>query len=195
MVFMNTSLQIANDGGRGMAAPIDDEKAWRQLLSRDAEGAFFYAVTTTGVFCRLDCRSRLPLRENVRFFGTAEEARAAGFRACKKCAPAEGRPLDRVRAHIEKNLDQPLNINGLARIACLSRAHFIEKFHRETGFSPMAYVRKVRLEHAARAIMSSDVVLREIARQFGFRDEFQFSRVFRRTMGVAPGSLRTRNVN
>ena len=47
---------------------IDAESAWQQLLARDRSGAFFYAVTTTGVFCRPDCRSRRPLRQNVRFF-------------------------------------------------------------------------------------------------------------------------------
>ena len=59
--------------------------------------------TTTGVFCRPSCASRRPLRANVRFFRTAAEAQAAGFRPCKRCKPERcaSSPLDKIRAHIE----------------------------------------------------------------------------------------------
>lgn len=48
----------------------NDETRWNALLSRDpsADGEFFYAVRTTGVFCRPSCASRQPRRENVEFF-------------------------------------------------------------------------------------------------------------------------------
>ena len=57
-----------------------DEQRWQALSKRDAnaDGAFFYGVKTTGVFCRPSCASRQPRRENVDFFATAEAARAAG---------------------------------------------------------------------------------------------------------------------
>ena len=63
---------------------MSEDQAWRQLLARDGKAGFYYGVATTGVFCRPDCGSKLPLRENTRFFETTEEARAAGFRACKR---------------------------------------------------------------------------------------------------------------
>src|SRR3974390_880090 len=114
MVHMNTNTQFAKSeiGAGIMAAPlpaIDPEKAWRQVMARDAAASFFYAVTTTGVVCRPACKSRRPLRSNVRFFRSVDEARAAGFRPCLRCRPANawGSPLDKVRAHIEKNLDTP----------------------------------------------------------------------------------------
>jgi len=66
---------------------LDPELAWAQLLRRDPAATFFYAVTTTGVVCRPACRSRLPLRANVRFFTTLQQARAAGFRPCLRCRP------------------------------------------------------------------------------------------------------------
>ncbi|HEX7760325.1 MAG TPA: Ada metal-binding domain-containing protein, partial [Caulobacteraceae bacterium] len=69
-----------------------DEARWDAVQRRDrqAEGAFVFAVTTTGVYCRPDCSGR-PLRRNVRFFDTIDAARAAGFRACKRCRPDEAR--------------------------------------------------------------------------------------------------------
>src|SRR4051812_41513311 len=66
---------------------IDTDLAWAQLQRRDSAAPFFYAVTTTGVVCRPACRSRLPLRANVRFFTTLQEAHAAGFRPCLRCRP------------------------------------------------------------------------------------------------------------
>ncbi|WP_279608813.1 Ada metal-binding domain-containing protein, partial [Burkholderia anthina] len=70
------------------------------LVARDADadGAFFYAVKTTGVFCRPTCASRMPRRQNVSFFDDPAAARAAGFRACKRCQPErEPREVEIVR--------------------------------------------------------------------------------------------------
>ncbi len=65
-----------------------DEDRWEAALARDpaAVGHFFVGVVTTGVYCKPSCPGR-PKRQNVRFFDTAAEARAAGLRACKRCKP------------------------------------------------------------------------------------------------------------
>ncbi len=59
------------------------------LESRDGSfaGVFFVGVTSTGVYCRPGCRAKVPLQKNCRYFATAEEAEAAGFRPCKLCKP------------------------------------------------------------------------------------------------------------
>ncbi len=86
--------------------PFDSETAWKQFVARDPKARFVYGVTTTGVFCRPGCASRRPLRENVRFLETVVVPQAAGFRACKRCCPANlacaGGTLDKIRGHIEK---------------------------------------------------------------------------------------------
>lgn len=66
----------------------DDEARWAAFQNRDraADGVFIVGVMTTGVYCRPSCSGR-PKRQNVRFFATPEEARAAGLRACKRCRP------------------------------------------------------------------------------------------------------------
>jgi len=68
---------------------VDDDARWEAVKRRDqkADGAFFYSVKTTGVFCRPSCPGRLPLRENVDFHLSADEAERAGFRPCKRCRP------------------------------------------------------------------------------------------------------------
>jgi AraC family transcriptional regulator, regulatory protein of adaptative response / methylated-DNA-[protein]-cysteine methyltransferase len=66
----------------------DDESRWQAVLTRDkaADGVFFSAVRTMGVFCKPSCPGR-PLRKNVIFYETAREAQQAGYRACKRCRP------------------------------------------------------------------------------------------------------------
>ncbi|MFZ4816299.1 MAG: bifunctional DNA-binding transcriptional regulator/O6-methylguanine-DNA methyltransferase Ada [Phototrophicaceae bacterium] len=66
---------------------------WDQLQARDqtADGVFYFAVKTTGIYCRPSCKSRTPKRENVQFFLLPAEAEAAGYRACKRCRPQEAK--------------------------------------------------------------------------------------------------------
>ncbi|HEX5764491.1 MAG TPA: Ada metal-binding domain-containing protein, partial [Woeseiaceae bacterium] len=69
--------------------PATADSWWDAIISRDpaADGSFFYAVRTTGVYCRPTCPSKRPRRANVEFFATGEAAEKAGFRPCKRCSP------------------------------------------------------------------------------------------------------------
>lgn len=71
-----------------MATPAFDV-LYRAMAERSAEfdGVYYTAVRTTGIFCRPTCPARTPLAKNVTFFASAEEALAAGYRACKRCKP------------------------------------------------------------------------------------------------------------
>ena len=68
---------------------IDFDDAYRAVQERDGtqDGRFVTAVLTTGVYWRPSCPARTPLARNVTFFATADEARAAGYRACRRCHP------------------------------------------------------------------------------------------------------------
>ncbi len=58
---------------------------WLTVQRRTRGANFIYAVATTGIYCAPGCPARTPLRRNVRFFATAADAQAAGYRACKRC--------------------------------------------------------------------------------------------------------------
>jgi len=75
-----------------MTAAMSDDGRWAALIGRDRalDGAFWYSVRTTGVYCRPSCAARLPRRENVAFYASCADAERAGFRACKRCRPNEG---------------------------------------------------------------------------------------------------------
>jgi len=64
------------------------DERWAAVAGRDAraDGVFYTAVKTTGVYCKPSCAG-CPLRNNVEFFDTGEAARAAGYRPCKRCKP------------------------------------------------------------------------------------------------------------
>lgn len=68
-----------------------DEQRWNAVVSRDprSDGAFVYAVASTGIFCRPICPARRPLRRNTRFFSDPGTAEVNGFRPCKRCRPAD----------------------------------------------------------------------------------------------------------
>jgi AraC family transcriptional regulator of adaptative response/methylated-DNA-[protein]-cysteine methyltransferase len=125
---------------------FDENRAWEQLCERDGNAQFFYAVATTGVFCRPDCKSRRPLRGNVRFFETTAAAQAAGFRSCKRCRPNSPRrdPLQLIRARIEANLDRAVSLAELGRIAGMSPFTVQRTFKQKMGVSPLQYQRSLR---------------------------------------------------
>ncbi|MGH8081246.1 MAG: Ada metal-binding domain-containing protein, partial [Lysobacter sp.] len=78
-------------------ASLPDWRVCEQArFSRDPrfDGLFFTAVTSTGIYCRPVCPAPAAKRENVKYFGHAAAAEAAGFRPCLRCrpelSPAEG---------------------------------------------------------------------------------------------------------
>jgi AraC family transcriptional regulator, regulatory protein of adaptative response / methylated-DNA-[protein]-cysteine methyltransferase len=146
---------------------MDMDTAWEKLIRRDASADFFYAVTTTGVFCRIGCASRRPRRENVRFFGTVAEASAAGFRACERCRPlSAGAPrlnsLDKIREHIERNLDRCVPLAELARVAGMSPFTVQRAFKQKMGVSPLQYQRALRAGRMRAALKEGDSVTNAI---------------------------------
>jgi AraC family transcriptional regulator of adaptative response/methylated-DNA-[protein]-cysteine methyltransferase len=141
---------------------LDSDAAWKQLATRDPNARFVYGATTTGVFCRPGCASRRPLRENVRFFASVVEAQAAGFRPCKRCSPstttAGGSPLEKIRRHVESNLDRPVKLDELGRVAGLSPFTVQRLFKREMGVSPLQYQRAMRAGQLRSALKQGESV-------------------------------------
>jgi len=144
---------------------IDEDSAWRQVLARDREAGFFYAVTTTGVFCHPWCASRRPARANVQFFATVRDAQSAGFRPCKKCSPQlsdgrgpSGRSIHKIRAHIERNLHRAVKLEELGRIAGMSPFTVQRLFKREMGVSPLQYQRALRANSLRSALKGGSSV-------------------------------------
>jgi AraC family transcriptional regulator of adaptative response/methylated-DNA-[protein]-cysteine methyltransferase len=122
-----------------------DAERWSAVTNRDrdADGAFFYAVKTTGVFCRPSCASRQPRVENVEFFNEAQQARAAGYRDCKRCQPG-GLPreidiVNRACAVLARDQQQRFTLAQLSDAVHVSPFHLQRLFKRVVGVSPRQY--------------------------------------------------------
>jgi len=131
-----------------------DARRWQAVLDRDRsqDGAFVYAVRSTGVYCRPSCPSRRPRRDRVGFFALPEAAEHAGFRACLRCKPRSLRAadpaLERLRAvcrSISEHLDETLTLERLAAEAGVSPHHLQRSFKAALGISPRDYADALRL--------------------------------------------------
>lgn len=129
-----------------------DDLRWRAVQARDAaqDGAFYYAVATTGVYCRPSCASRPARRDNVSFYATGAAAEKAGFRPCKRCRPDQPPRAAREAAlaaeacrRIEQAEDAP-SLTHLAQGFGLSPHHFHRLFTKAVGLTPKAYARAHR---------------------------------------------------
>jgi AraC family transcriptional regulator of adaptative response/methylated-DNA-[protein]-cysteine methyltransferase len=138
---------VATRSKAPLSPHADADARWQAVVRRDkaADGSFVFAVRTTGVFCRPGCPSRLPRRENVRFYATCQDAQRAGYRPCKRCRPAEA-PLDeRHAAAVERACrlieaaDQPPPLAELADSVRMSPHHLHRLFKAHTGVTPRAY--------------------------------------------------------
>src|SRR3954471_11655629 len=110
---------------------------WQAVLARDrrCDGAFVYAVRSTGVYCRPSCASRRPRRTQVTFFPIPEAAEREGFRACRRCRPADAAGADPAVALVRdacRALDAGQSPTTEAQR--LARA-----FKRVLGITPRAY--------------------------------------------------------
>lgn len=126
---------------------------WKALAARDAcaDGVFVYGVTSTGVYCRPSCPSRRPRADRVRFFDTPEEARRAGFRACRRCRPdlpGQAQPgaaaIRRLSAYLSTHAGETLTLGRMARLAGLSPSHLQRRFKALVGLSPREFQAAVR---------------------------------------------------
>src|SRR5437879_3515080 len=83
-------------GAAAVSTHTPDDERWRAVLARDwrFDGAFVYAVRSTGIYCRPSCASRRPRRTQVTFFPIPEAAEREGYRACLRCRPAEAKSTD-----------------------------------------------------------------------------------------------------
>jgi AraC family transcriptional regulator of adaptative response/methylated-DNA-[protein]-cysteine methyltransferase len=171
---------------------------WQSVVTNDAaaDGDFFYAVKTTGVYCRPSCRSRLPRRENVAFFDTGAQAEQAGFRPCKRCTPdriprAE-RDADRVAkaCRLIEASETALRLDELARHIGISTYHFHRLFKRSTGLTPHQYAIAHR-DRKVRAQLGDGASVTEAIYDAGFNSSGHFYDTAEQTLGMPP--MRYRN--
>lgn len=155
---------------------LTDDERWQIALAKDRryDGAFVTGVHSTGIYCRPSCPARAPLRKNVRFYGCAADAQAAGLRACKRCSPntqsAEEACVLAAIAAIRSGVDDgkgAMTLDQLADLTGYSPTHFQRLFKRTVGLSPSAFARALR-EDKVRGALQSGASVTEALYEAGY---------------------------
>jgi AraC family transcriptional regulator of adaptative response/methylated-DNA-[protein]-cysteine methyltransferase len=188
------SRTTAEQASGPVVPPINPDGCWRAVLNRDrsADGNFVTGVLTTGIYCRPSCAARHPKRENVRFFASGVEARAAGLRACKRCLPDD---INREEAAIASALrllgeaEEALGLEMLAAAVGYSPFHFQRLFKRKLGVTPAAYARALRSRRAEAALATNGRITDAIY-DAGYAGPARFYADAKERLGMTPTSWR-----
>ena len=173
---------------------VDEKIAWQAVTNRDRsfDGRFVTGVLSTGIYCRPSCAARHPKRKNVRFFAQAEQAEAAGLRACLRCHPNDfARDEAAVKAVIDaiRMAETAPKLDELADLTGYSPAHLQRIFKRETGLSPAAYARALRSERVKDALAGGATVTQAIYDAgYGSASRFYEEQKMDRKMGMRPSA-------
>ncbi len=188
-----------------LAAKTANDPRWADVAARNAEadGKFYYAVKTTGVYCRPSCAARPARPENVGFFTTREEAEKAGFRPCKRCQPDRPALVERYAAKviqacriIEESETTPVQ-EDLARRVGMSTYHFHRVFKQIAGLTPKQYVvaqreKRVRdkLGRAGTGTTVTDAIFNA-----GYGSSSRFYEKSNQVLGMTPSSYRAGGID
>lgn len=182
-------------------AVIADSR-WISVMARtpQADGQFFYAVKTTGVYCRPSCASRTPRPENVCFFQTTTDAERAGFRPCQRCKP-EQRSIGERHVVMVANLcrqiesaETPPKLETLAQSAQMSSSHLHRIFKAVTGLSPKAYATAHRGKKLRDELTRGGSVTEAIY-EAGYNSSGRFYEQSNRLLGMTPTRFRAGGVD
>ncbi len=177
---------------------VTNEEKWNAVMTNNAanDGSFFYAVKTTGVYCRPSCASRLPNPDHVVYFDTAAEAEHAGFRPCKRCRPdligyQPVRELaDRMLKIIGDGFQDKAHVFEELKKLGVTPKRAIQVFKEYFGATPGAYLDRLRIAEAVRQLRKTDTPVIEIAFALGFESVTAFYTFFGKYKGITPAAFR-----
>lgn len=178
--------------------PVNADDKWHSVMARDTrrDGAFVFAVRTTRIYCRPSCPSRRPLRRNVAFYATPDEAESHGYRACRRCKPeqaarpdAAGDMVRKACAFIDARRDGPPTLDEIAAHVGLSPFHVQRTFKRVLGLSPRAYADARRLGRLKQKLKRGDDIAGALY-ESGYGSSSRLYEGAAAKMGMTPATYR-----
>jgi AraC family transcriptional regulator of adaptative response/methylated-DNA-[protein]-cysteine methyltransferase len=186
------------DNNLRLACPsAEDDPRWARIVARDktADGAFWYSVSTTGVYCRPSCPSRVANPKNVQFHESLESAKATGFRPCKRCKPdgvsieAENAILVANACRIIEESEEEILLEELAASVGRSPSYFHRVFKATTGLTPKGYSAGHRAKKVRKGLASGNTVTEAIY-DAGFNSSGRFYEKATGILGMTPSRYR-----
>ncbi|MCS3903606.1 AraC family transcriptional regulator of adaptative response/methylated-DNA-[protein]-cysteine methyltransferase [Methylohalomonas lacus] len=180
----------------------ENDPRWAAVVDRDraADGQFYYAVRTTGIYCRPSCPARTARPENVEFHATRADAERAGYRPCKRCRPEQPALHEQhaqtvaALCHYIESMTTPPTLAELGRRAGLSPWHLQRVFRAVTGLSPKAYAEACR-NRRLRAALERDGSVTEAIFAAGYNANSRFYEHSDHILGMTPSDYRAGGAN
>lgn len=165
-----------------------EQEMWQAVLENDAkyDGVFYYAVKTTGIYCKPSCKSKPPKKENICFFETSEQAVEAGFRPCKRCRSdlIDYQPMKQIAKEVKQKIDlvyrEQNELNSMLNEIGMSGRRLTDIFKDEYGLTPKAYADHLKLEDVKYFLEETDKKIVDIAYAVGFESLSAFYYFFKR---------------
>lgn len=166
---------------------------WRATLARDrrADGTFVLAVRSTRIYCRPSCPARRPLRRNVIFFRTREEAERHGFRPCLRCRPnelaASADLVARAAKYLAQSREGSLRLSELAKELNSSSGTLRRAVRQITGLAPRELAEALRVKRF-KALLRAGENITDALYETGYGSS---SRVYERSnaqLGMTPAT-------
>ncbi|WP_325894494.1 bifunctional transcriptional activator/DNA repair enzyme AdaA [Grimontia sp. NTOU-MAR1] len=186
---------------------MTDTTTYKQArLSRDArfDGLFFIGVVSTGIYCRPICPAPSPKEENVRYYSSAIEAAAQGFRPCLRCRPdsAPGSPawmgkettFRRALSFINEGYLHEHSVPELAERLGVSDRYLRKLFTESLGCSPKQYALYQQILFAKKLLHESQLSVTDIAFASGFNSVRRFNDCFLQQLSLSPTQVRRKEL-
>lgn len=196
---MNNALETIRVQIQKNAKSVEDSR-WQVLVTKqvDSEDVFYYAVSTTGVYCRPTCGARLPKRDHVSFFDSTALAEQAGYRACKRCKPDQMTASERAGVLVKQICGlieaEQLDDSALAKRLDVSLSHLRRAFKNMMGVTPKAYSMAHRAQQMQnllqRAPIASDSTITQTIYEVGYASSSRFYEQASQRLGMTPGQYK-----
>jgi AraC family transcriptional regulator, regulatory protein of adaptative response / methylated-DNA-[protein]-cysteine methyltransferase len=195
-------MMISQKARRHPDTGVANDPRWERIRLRDrtADGMFWYSVVTTGVYCRPSCPSRTANPKNVQLHDNLSDAKATGFRPCKRCRP-DGSSIEAGNAAIvaracrliEKSEEEP-SLNKLAEAVGRSTSYFHRNFKTITGLTPKAYAAAHRAGKVRQGLANGSSVTEAIY-DAGYNSSGRFYEKSTDLLGMTPSQFKAGGIN
>jgi AraC family transcriptional regulator of adaptative response/methylated-DNA-[protein]-cysteine methyltransferase len=192
------SMQTMNNSNANTTMSLSPRKAaqyWRATLERDprADGTFVLAVRSTHIYCRPSCPARRPLRQNVIFFRTREEAEKQGYRPCLRCRPneigASAALVARAAKLLAQSSEESVRLSKLAKDLNANAGTLRRAFRQVTGLAPRELAEALRVKRF-KGLLRAGKNITDALYETGYGSS---SRVYERSnaqLGMTPATYR-----
>jgi len=174
-----------------------DDQTWGVIERNDTalDGKLWYAVSSTKIFCKPSCHSRLPKRQNVSVYQSFQDAMAAGYRPCKRCRPTEEVVaddiwVDEINYILEQDYAEKLTLEELAFRVHGSESHVRHVYQKHTGVTPLQKLNAIRMAKARTLLEDTPMAIDKVGETVGIANTSYFIKLFKQHFHLSPYQYR-----